>query len=88
MTQPRFSKPSSCKRFKYIIIFFGLNRHKHLQWATYRFVVAIIVRSDVLPDLGGHVERPDLVGHGGVLHDATVHEYLVAEQHARVRVPR
>lgn len=41
--------------------------------------MAIIVNGNVLPDLGGHVERPDLVGHGGVLHDAAVHVYLVAE---------
>lgn len=47
-----------------------------------------IVHGDVLPDLGGHVERPNLVGHGGVLQGTTIHKYLVAEEHARVRVSR
>lgn len=50
--------------------------------------MTVIVDGDVLPDFGGHVERPDLVGHGGVLQGTAIHEYLVAVEHARVRVSR
>lgn len=47
-----------------------------------------IVHGDILPDLGGYVECPDLVGHGGVLQGTAIHEYLVAKEYARVSVTR
>ena len=42
----------------------------------------------VLPELGRHVESPDLVGHCRVINDPTVHVDLIPEQHARVSVSR
>lgn len=44
------------------------------------------MHSDVLPNFGRHVERPDFVRHRRVLYNPAVHEYLVAEEHARVSI--
>lgn len=65
-----------------------LNKRTHLQRPTHRSIVTAIVHGDVLPDLGGYVERPDLVGHGGVLQGTAIHKYFVAKEHARVSVTR
>lgn len=48
----------------------------------------VIVHRYVLPDFCRHIERPDLIGHRRIRQYATVHEYLVAKEYARMSVAR
>lgn len=59
----------------------------NLEGPAHALVDAVVVHGDVLPELGRHVERPDLVGHARIVDDTAVHVDLVAEEDAGVAVP-